>query len=59
MFVVFQIVALSFSPSGHKFLVVPGSAKPKIFDRDGREEGEFIRGDMYIRDQKNTKVQPA
>ncbi|KAK3244161.1 hypothetical protein CYMTET_46216 [Cymbomonas tetramitiformis] len=27
----------------------------EIFDRDGREEGEFVRGDMYIRDMKNTK----
>ena len=27
----------------------------KIYDRDGRALGEFIRGDMYIRDSRNTK----
>ncbi|KAK3240584.1 hypothetical protein CYMTET_49585 [Cymbomonas tetramitiformis] len=47
--------AVSFSPSGELFIVVSGSPQPKIFDRDGREEGEFVRGDMYIRDMKNTK----
>ncbi len=28
----------------------------KIFDRDCKLRGEFARGDMYIRDMKNTKV---
>ena len=28
----------------------------KIYDRDAHTRGEFIRGDMYIRDMKNTKV---
>ena len=28
----------------------------KIYDRDGRSLGEFVRGDMYIRDARNTKV---
>ncbi len=27
----------------------------KVYDRDGKERGEFVRGDMYIRDMKNTK----
>lgn len=49
------IVALSWSPSGDAFLVVTGSPSPKIYDRDGKEQGELPRGDMYIRDMKNTK----
>lgn len=32
-----------------------GSAQPRFYDRDGRLLGECIRGDMYIRDMKNTK----
>ena len=27
----------------------------KVYDRDGHTRGEFVRGDMYIRDMKNTK----
>lgn len=27
----------------------------QIYDRDGLTLGEFLRGDMYIRDLKNTK----
>lgn len=27
----------------------------QVYDRDGRERGEFKRGDMYLRDLKNTK----
>jgi WD40 repeat protein len=49
------IVALSWSPSGDAFLVVTGSPSSKVYDRDGKEQGELPRGDMYIRDMKNTK----
>ncbi|KAK2079304.1 hypothetical protein QBZ16_002995 [Prototheca wickerhamii] len=49
------IVALSWSPSGEAFLAVTGSPQPKVYDREGKELGQFVRGDMYIRDQKNTK----
>ena len=40
---------------GDQFLCVTGHPQPKIYDRDGRELGEFDKGDMYIRDLKNTK----
>ena len=50
-----QIRAVSWSPSGDAFMVVPASAEPKVLDRDGRELGFFTRGDMYIRDLKNTR----
>ncbi len=48
-------VQVSWSPTGDAFLVVTGSPQPKVYTRDGKEEGEFVRGDMYIRDMKNTK----
>ena len=30
-------------------------AQPKVYNRDGKELGELPKGDMYIRDMKNTK----
>lgn len=27
----------------------------QVYDREGREKGVFLRGDMYLRDMKNTK----
>ena len=41
--------------AGDAFLVVTGSSQPKIFDREGHELGQFVKGDMYIRDLKNTR----
>lgn len=50
-----------FSFVGDAFLAVSGSSQIKIYDRDAIERGESLRGDMYIRDQKNTQghVSPA
>ncbi|KAI3842163.1 hypothetical protein MKX03_015647 [Papaver bracteatum] len=50
-----QVRSLSWSPSADRFLCVTGSATAKIYDRDGLTLGEFVKGDMYIRDLKNTK----
>ncbi|KAL7113212.1 hypothetical protein ACP275_04G048100 [Erythranthe tilingii] len=50
-----QVRALSWSPTSDRFLCVTGSAQAKIYDRDGLTLGEFVKGDMYIRDLKNTK----
>lgn len=50
-----QVRSLSWSPSADRFLCVTGSAQAKIYDRDGLTLGEFVKGDMYIRDLKNTK----
>lgn len=47
--------ALSFSPTGALFLCVCGNWQAKIYDRDGLQKQETIRGDMYIRDMANTK----
>lgn len=40
---------------GDMFLVVSGSSQPKLYDREGHELGEFVKGDMYIRDATHTK----
>ncbi|KAG7579837.1 WD40 repeat [Arabidopsis thaliana x Arabidopsis arenosa] len=50
-----QVRSVSWSPTSGHFLCVTGSAQAKIFDRDGLTIGEFMKGDMYIRDLKNTK----
>ncbi|KAJ1416662.1 WD40/YVTN repeat-like-containing domain superfamily [Sesbania bispinosa] len=50
-----QVRTLSWSPTADRFLCVTGSAQAKIYDRDGLTLGEFMKGDMYIRDLKNTK----
>ncbi|KAJ8747191.1 hypothetical protein K2173_010024 [Erythroxylum novogranatense] len=50
-----QVRNLSWSPTADQFLCVTGSAQAKIYDRDGLTLGEFVKGDMYIRDLKNTK----
>ncbi|TYI20442.1 hypothetical protein ES332_A07G238200v1 [Gossypium tomentosum] len=50
-----QVRNLSWSPTSDRFLCVTGSAQAKIYDRDGLTLGEFVKGDMYIRDLKNTK----
>ncbi|XP_071689416.1 uncharacterized protein [Rutidosis leptorrhynchoides] len=50
-----QVRSISWSPSADRFLCVTGSAQAKIYDRDGLTMGEFVKGDMYIRDLKNTK----
>ncbi|GFR46159.1 hypothetical protein Agub_g7687 [Astrephomene gubernaculifera] len=49
------VLSVSWSPSGEAFLVVTGAAQAKLYDRDGRCQGEFVRGDMYIRDARNTR----
>lgn len=50
-----QVRTISWSPTADRFLCVTGSAQAKIYDRDGLTLGEFVKGDMYIRDLKNTK----
>lgn len=49
-----SIVALSFSPTGDRFLCCSGSAQPSIFTRDGAFLLKFNRGDMYVTDVTKT-----
>lgn len=43
------------SATGDAFLVATGSSQIKVYDRDGKERGVSVAGDMYIRDLRNTK----
>lgn len=45
---------LAWSHNGEKLLVAPGTAQPKMFDRNGEELATYKKGDVYIRDMKNT-----
>ncbi|CAG8433958.1 12145_t:CDS:10 [Ambispora gerdemannii] len=49
-----QIHHIEYSLSGDQFLIISGSARPKLYDRDGFEIEEYIKGDPYIRDMRNT-----
>ncbi|KAI8098356.1 WD40-repeat-containing domain protein [Gilbertella persicaria] len=49
-----QIHKVQYSLSGDSVLVISGSARAKIFDRDGTEICEYAKGDPYIRDLKHT-----
>ena len=46
---------LHWSGAGDAFLVATGGSKINVYDRDGKERGESVAGDMYIRDLRNTK----
>jgi WD40 repeat protein len=48
------IIALSYSPSGDRFLAATGSSQPKVLSREGVEELQFAKGDMYVVDMANT-----
>eukprot|EP00615_Pteridomonas_danica_P010492 CAMPEP_0114369954 /NCGR_PEP_ID=MMETSP0101-20121206/32095_1 /TAXON_ID=38822 ORGANISM="Pteridomonas danica, Strain PT" /NCGR_SAMPLE_ID=MMETSP0101 /ASSEMBLY_ACC=CAM_ASM_000211 /LENGTH=656 /DNA_ID=CAMNT_0001521137 /DNA_START=116 /DNA_END=2086 /DNA_ORIENTATION=- len=51
----YSVVALSFSPTGDRFLCCPTSVHPAIFTREGSELIRFVRGDMYLADSIHTK----
>ena len=47
---------VQFNPhSPSQVLVITATPQAKIFSRDGEEQVEFIKGDMYLRDMNNTK----
>jgi WD40 repeat protein len=48
------VVAISFSPSGDRFVVATGSAQPMVFDHDGNRLATFVKGDPYIMDMYHT-----
>lgn len=47
----------SFSPmdNGQSVLALSASSQAKLYSRDGEEQLEFVKGDMYLRDLNNTK----
>ncbi|KAI0067881.1 transcription factor [Artomyces pyxidatus] len=50
----YHIHDIKFSNDGRRFLVVSGTTQAKLYDRDGEEKATYVKGDMYIRDMKNT-----
>ncbi|KAJ3300103.1 hypothetical protein HK104_004572 [Borealophlyctis nickersoniae] len=46
---------VQFSMSGDQFLVASTSSQVKLYDRDGLEIAEYVKGDPYIRDMRHTK----
>ncbi|KAK9728598.1 hypothetical protein K7432_000946 [Basidiobolus ranarum] len=49
-----QIHDLQYSITGDQFLIISGLATPKLYDRDGFEIAEFVKGDPYLRDMRHT-----
>ncbi|GAA6046900.1 hypothetical protein JCM3770_003419 [Rhodotorula araucariae] len=49
-----QVLDVQFSITGDSFLAATGATQVKLYDRDGLELGEYNKGDMYIRDLRNT-----
>ncbi|EJT98901.1 WD40 repeat-like protein [Dacryopinax primogenitus] len=50
----YPVRELAYSPYGDAFLCISGTTQAKLFDKDGEQKAEFIKGDMYIRDMRNT-----
>jgi len=44
-----------FSPDGAEVLVCTMASQARVYDRDGREVAETIKGDMYLTDLSNTR----
>lgn len=55
----YPVRQVEWSLTGEFLLVVPSSAQAKIFDRNGNQKVEFVRGDPYLRDMKNTNGHTA
>lgn len=53
------IRSLQYSLTGDLLLVISGAAQAKVLDRDGFEQLETVKGDMYITDQAQTKGHTA
>ena len=49
-----QIHQLQYSLTGDRVLIISGSAKAKLYTRDGNEVCEYMKGDPYIRDMRHT-----
>jgi len=51
----YPVRSLQYTLTGDRFLVATGSAQPKIYNRDGFQVAEFIKGDMYLADMIHTR----
>ncbi|CAO3645547.1 unnamed protein product [Cunninghamella blakesleeana] len=50
----YQIHDIQYSITGDSFLISTGSSCVKLFNRDGIEQTEYMKGDPYIRDLRHT-----
>ncbi|MBW0472522.1 hypothetical protein O181_012237 [Austropuccinia psidii MF-1] len=48
-----QVHQTTWSNTGDSFLVITAANQPQIYDRDGGQIAEYIKGDMYIRDLRH------
>ncbi|WRT69432.1 uncharacterized protein IL334_006418 [Kwoniella shivajii] len=55
----YHVHDLSYSHDGHKLLVISGTLQPKVYTKDGEEGVEYNKGDVYLRDMKNTNGHTA
>jgi WD40 repeat protein len=46
---------LEYSLTGDSILVFAASLQPRLLTREGVEVSDFVRGDVYLRDMRNTK----
>ncbi|KNZ63166.1 hypothetical protein VP01_117g9 [Puccinia sorghi] len=49
----FQVHQAIWSNTGDSFLVITAANQPQIYDRDGAQIAEYMKGDMYIRDMRH------
>ncbi|KAK9900003.1 WD40 repeat-like protein [Cystobasidium minutum MCA 4210] len=50
----YHIHDLVWDNNGSAFVAIAGTLQAKLYDRDGAPMAEFAKGDMYLRDLKNT-----
>ncbi|CAJ1935035.1 unnamed protein product [Cylindrotheca closterium] len=48
------ITSVTYSPNGERFIVSTHSAQPKVFDKEGEEILQWVRGDVYVMDPAKT-----
>ncbi|KAJ3349261.1 hypothetical protein GGF32_005734 [Allomyces javanicus] len=49
-----QILDVQWSTTGDSFLLAPHAPQVRLYDRDGVMRHEYAKGDMYLRDLRNT-----
>ena len=51
-----HMINLQYSNTGENVLVVAANSQAKVYDRDGHEVLECVKGDQYLNDMYNTAV---
>jgi WD40 repeat protein len=49
------IISVDYSPYGDRYICATGSSCPKIFNREGKQLLQFVKGDMYLHDPTHTE----